>query len=151
MKSFIRSLAALLCSATLVAAAAAPSDAPQRPADDSLYQAFGAQAGLVRLVDDFMLRLLADARMSPFFKDVNATEFKAKLVEQLCEVAGGPCRRNGPNMKQAHDGVDITRSNFSALVEVLQDAMQAQDIPFRVQNRLLALLAPMHRDIVNAP
>jgi hemoglobin len=35
------------------------------------------------------------------------------------------------------------------LVEVLQQAMDAQGIAFGVQNRLLARLAPMHRDIVN--
>ena len=54
-------------------------------------------------------------------------------------------------MKEAHDGMDITRGDFNALVEVLQDAMDAQGIPFRAQNRLLAQLAPMHRDIVNTP
>jgi hemoglobin len=54
-------------------------------------------------------------------------------------------------MKRAHSGMDITKSDFNALVEVLQLTMDAQDIPFRVQNQLLALLAPMHRDIVNTP
>ena len=34
------------------------------------------------------------------------------------------------------------------LVEDLQDAMEAARIPFSTQNQLLALLAPMHRDIV---
>jgi hemoglobin len=29
--------------------------------------------------------------------------------------------------------------------------MDAQGIPFSAQNKLLARLAPMHRDIVNAP
>jgi hemoglobin len=36
-------------------------------------------------------------------------------------------------------------------VEVLQDTMDAQGIPFRDQNRLLARLAPMHREIINTP
>ena len=39
----------------------------------------------------------------------------------------------------------------NALVEVLQDTMDAQGIPFRDQNRLLARLAPMHREIINTP
>jgi hemoglobin len=29
-----------------------------------------------------------------------------------------------------------------------QQAMSAQGVPFATQNRLLALLAPMHRDVV---
>ena len=35
-----------------------------------------------------------------------------------------------------------------ALVEVLQLSMDAQGIPFRAQNQLLAQLAPMHRDTI---
>ena len=122
-----------------------------RPRDDSLYQQLGGQPGLVKLMDDFMQRLLADARMNPFFKDVDQAHVKAQLVDQFCEVAGGPCRLNGPDMKRVHSGVDITRADFNALVEVLQQAMDAQGIAFNAQNRLLAKLAPMHRDIVNVP
>ncbi len=137
----------------LLAAALLSAGAPAQPAaaDDSLYQAFGGQPGLVRLMDDFMARLLADARMRPFFQDADAAALKKQLVLQFCEVSGGPCRRDGPTMKEAHDGMDITRGDFNALVEVLQDAMDAQGVPFRAQNRLLARLAPMHRDIVNTP
>ena len=120
-------------------------------ADDTLYRALGGQPGLVRLMDDFGQRLLADARMKPFFKDVNMPELKDKLAVQVCEIAGGPCRRKGPDMKKAHDGFDITKADFNALVEVLQVSMDAQGMAFSTQTRLLARLAPMHRQIVNAP
>jgi len=119
------------------------------PADDTLYQQFGAQPGLVRLMDDFMVRLLADPRMNPFFKDVDQKHVKEQLVAQFCEVSGGPCKLKGPDMKKVHDGFDIDRASFNALVEVLQQAMDAQGIPFSAQNRMLAQLAPMHRDIIN--
>lgn len=122
---------------------------PKTPADDTLYQAFGGQPGLVKLMDDFMVRLLADKRMNPFFKDADQKHVKEQLVVQFCQVSGGPCRLSGPDMKKAHDGMDITRGDFNALVEVLQQSMDAQGIPFGAQNRLLAQLAPMHRDIVN--
>lgn len=51
-------------------------------------------------------------------------------------------------MKSAHADMDINKGHFNALVEVLQSAMDAQGIPFVQQNRLLALLAPMHRDVI---
>ena len=142
IKTLIAALA--LCGAGF---ATLPASAQSR--DDALYRQLGAQPGLVRLMDDFMQRLLADARMQPFFKDVNQEQVKAQLVLQFCEVSGGPCKREGPDMKRVHDGFDINRGHFNALVEVLQQSMDAQGIPFAVQNRLLAQLAPMHRDIVN--
>lgn len=147
MRPTLRSFRPLLGAGLLAWAALAPAHA----ADDALYQQLGGQPGLVKLMDDFMQRLLADPRMNPFFKDVNQAHVKAQLVDQFCQVAGGPCRLDGPDMKKAHAGLDIDRAAFNALVEVLQQAMAAQGITFSTQNRLLAKLAPMHREIVNVP
>lgn len=128
----------------------AQSDAaPPLPTGDALYRQLGGEPGLVKLMDDFMPRLLADSRMQPFFKDVDQAHVKAQLVAQFCEVSGGPCKLKGPDMKRAHAGFDIDRASFNALVEVLQQTMDAQGVPFGTQNRLLARLAPMHRDIIN--
>jgi hemoglobin len=136
---------------TAVLACASIGAAHAAPADDSLFRELGEKPGLARLMDDFGQRLLADTRMKLFFKDTNMPQLKDKLVEQVCEVSGGPCRREGPDMRRAHDSMDISRGDFNALVEVLQQSMDAQQLPFSVQNRLLARLAPMHRQIVNAP
>jgi hemoglobin len=121
------------------------------PADDSLYREFGGKRGITVLVDDFLRRLLADQRMNPFFKDADQPRFKEQIAIQLCQVSGGPCALEKPDMKKPHSGFDITRGDFNALVEVLQATMDAQGITFASQNRLLAKLAPMHRDIVNTP
>lgn len=149
MRLLTRSRATVL-SATLAAAAAFAQPAATL-SDDTLYQQLGGQAGLVTLMDDFMTRLIADRRMGLFFKDVDHKHVKAQLVAQFCEVSGGPCKLKGPDMKKAHAGIDVTRADFNSLVEVLQQSMDAQGITFGVQNRLLAKLAPMHREIINSP
>ena len=135
----------------LVAALSAGPVFAQPVPNDALYQQLGGQPGLVRLMDDFMARLLADPRMNRFFNEVDQNNLKVQLVAQFCEVSGGPCKRKGPDMKKAHDGFDINKSNFNALVEVLQQSMDAEGIGFGAQNRLLAQLAPMHRVIINSP
>lgn len=127
-----------------LAAAAAP-----RGTDPALYQALGGRYGLERLVDDFMQRLLRDPRMRPFFEDADQPNLKLRLVEQFCVVAGGPCTYGGKDMRKVHEGVDIDKADFNALVEVLQSSMDARAIPFAAQNRLLAKLAPMHREVIN--
>ena len=130
---------------------AGPSSAQTAPQNDLLYQSFGEKPGLTALMDDFMTRLLADPRTGPYFKPANQEHIKEQLVEQFCALSGGPCVYKGADMKTSHAELDIKKSDFNALVEVLQHSMDAQGIPFGVQNRLLAKLAPMHRDIVNAP
>ena len=95
-----------------------------------------------------MVRLLADPRTGPHFKPANQQRVKEQLVDQFCQVMGGPCVYKGADMKSSHSNLDIKKSDFNALVEVLQQTMDAQGIPFREQNKLLALLAPMHRDTI---
>lgn len=131
-------------------ASAAPSSAvPSREPTDALYRELGGEAGLAALVDDFVDRLFADPRIGRFFRDSDPKKVRARLVEQFCELSGGPCRYSGKNMRIAHAGQDITRTDFNALVELLQNSLDARAVPFATQNRLLAHLAPMHRDIVN--
>ena len=121
----------------------------QTPAPgDQLYKAFGEKPGLVVLMDDFMTRLLADPRTGPHFKPANQQRVKEQLVEQFCALGGGPCVYKGADMQSSHANLDIKKSDFHALVEVLQESMDAKGIAFRKQNEMLALLAPMHRDII---
>ena len=116
--------------------------------DDQLYKAFGEKAGLVALMDDFMVRLLADERTGPHFAPANQQRIKEQLVEQLCALGGGPCEYKGADMKSSHANLEIKKSDFHALVEVLQNSMDAKGIAPRKQNEMLALLAPMNRDII---
>lgn len=130
----------------------APSFAQNTPApvlsNAPLYQTFGGKPGLVTLMDDFMVRLLADPRTGPHFKPADQKHVKEQLVDQFCMLTGGPCVYKGADMKSSHSNLDITKSDFNALVEVLQLSMDAQGIPFRDQNKLLSKLAPMHRDVI---
>lgn len=138
MKKYLIALMLAVCGAAMAQTAPA----------GTLYQTFGEKPGLVKLMDDFMVRLLADPRTGPHFKPANQQRVKEQLVDQFCQVMGGPCVYKGADMKSAHANLEIRKSDFNALVEVLQLSMDAQGIPFRAQNQLLARLAPMHRDTI---
>ena len=153
MTRFLLSLAALCAALALPGAhaqAAAPSAAAvPAPVDDALFRALGGQAGIDRIVGDFVPRLVADARTGEFFKKTDQAHLKLMLAQQFCVVSGGGCTYTGLPMKKAHENIDVSKADFNALVEVLQASMSAQDVPFATQNQLLARLAPMHRDTVN--
>ena len=126
---------------------AAMDPAPADPSLRKVLEAFGGEPGLVALMDLFMTKLVADPRTKPFFENSDQASVKKHLVEQFCVILGGPCSYTGRDMRTAHKGFDIDRAQFNALVEDLQQAMGERGIPFRAQNKLLAKLAPMHRDI----
>ncbi|WP_311223538.1 MULTISPECIES: group 1 truncated hemoglobin [unclassified Acidovorax] len=168
---FSSSLSSSLAAALLTASAAAlaqtspPAAAPtlpipggpiaagvRGPAPAGLYQALGEKEGIARLMDDLVERAVKDPRIGAIFqesfKQTKPQALKDSLTAQICLLAGGPCEYDGVDMKSAHAHMKIDKSHFNALVELLQQAMDARNIPFTQQNRLLALLAPMHRDII---
>ncbi len=126
----------------------APNPAPAHPELRPVLEQFGGEAGLTRLMDTFMAGLLADERMGPFFANADQARVKRQLVEQFCVILGGDCTYTGRDMKSSHAGMGVDRADFNRLVEVLQVAMDQHDVPFSAQNKLLAKLAPMHREVV---
>ena len=148
MKKILRSIAATFVIASSLLAAGASFGQQMAPKDDQLYKAFGEKAGLIALMDDFMVRLLADPRTGPHFQPANQQRVKEQLVDQFCALGGGPCVYKGADMKSSHANLEIKKSDFHALVEVLQTSMDARGIAFRKQGEMLALLAPMNRDII---
>lgn len=140
----VRRFASVLCAAVQLAVTliAAPAHA-----DDSLYRTFGGQAGIDKIIDDLAVLEVKDPRTAPYFVNAPMKRIKQKLGEQLCVLLGGPCTYTGRPMKRTHEGENIDRAAFDAVVEELQTAMDMNGVPFSAQNKLLAKLAPMYRDI----
>lgn len=145
--SFILVAISVLLSGAVIVSSVRAQEGAKVTEPDAM-QAFGGKEGLTKIMDDFMIGLLADKRTAAFFKDADQARVKAQLVDQFCEILNGGCVYKGAKMKPMHRELGINRENFNALVEQLQLAMDKHNVPFRAQNKLLAVLAPMHRDIV---
>lgn len=135
-------------SATAANDPTAPNPAPAFPELRPVLDQFGGEAGLTALMETFMTDLVADPRTKPFFANSDQVRVKRQLTEQFCVILGGSCTYTGRDMRSSHAGQNIDRNDFNALVEVLQGSMDKHGIPFRAQNKLLAKLAPMHREVV---
>ncbi|ABI77255.1 protozoan/cyanobacterial globin family protein [Hyphomonas neptunium ATCC 15444] len=116
--------------------------------DEDLYEVFGGEAGVSRIVDDLVERSLNDPRIADIFAASDLVRLRRTLKEQFCFILAGPCDYTGMDMASSHKDHGITNREFNALVENLQHAMNAESVPFRAQNKLLAALAPMQRDVV---
>jgi hemoglobin len=131
--------AVLLCLATL---------APVHAADDSTYQGLGGRQGIKNIVATLVTLVQADPRIRESFSDSDMKHVAMRLEEQFCMLSGGPCKYEGEPMKETHGGLKVTNAQFNALAEDLQIAMERHGVPSSVQNKLVARLAPMQRDIV---
>ena len=125
------------------------ANAGARPlTDPRLLAAFHGREGLDRIASDLVDRSTADRRISEIFKGHDLVRLKRTLAEQLNYLLGGPGDYSGRDMKTTHADLGIQDADFNALVEDLRLAMDKEGVAFAAQNRLLARLAPMHRDVV---
>jgi hemoglobin len=117
-------------------------------AEDTLFADMGGQAGIDKIVDASVDNYLADDRIKAIFDESNIDRLRAEFKVQFCQVAGGGCDYKGHNMAAAHKGLHLTNTDFNAVVEDLQAAMDKAGLPFATQNRFLARLAPMQHQVV---
>lgn len=121
---------------------------PVAPKDDSLYQAVGGKAGIELIVETFIISLADAPAVGNHFLKSDLNRFFEKTTEYICHLSGGPCEYTGDTMARAHAGFAISESEFNQMVELFIDAMEAQNIPYRTQNKLVARLAPLRGDII---
>ncbi len=114
----------------------------------TLYDDLGQKAGIERLVAQAVKVWSTDPRVGPTFEDTNMPRFQRLFVDQICQITGGECHYTGRSMAEAHKGLHLATVQFNAIAEDVQTAMEQLGLPYSVQNRLLAMLAPMHRDVV---
>lgn len=124
--------------------------------EKTLYQRLGGKKAITAVVDEFVSRVAADSRINGFFKDTAAdperlASFKMKLVNQICEASGGPCKYNGKDMKTAHAGMGVSDADFNALAEDLVGALDKLNVGEKEKGELLGALGPMKKDVVERP
>ncbi len=122
--------------------------APVHAADDATYAGLGGQQGIRNIVATLIPLIQADPRIKESFADSDMKHIGMRLEEQFCMLSGGPCEYKGEPMKEVHGGLKVTNAQFNALAEDLQVAMERNGVPSHVQNKLVAKLAPMQREIV---
>ncbi|HUP29705.1 MAG TPA: group 1 truncated hemoglobin [Usitatibacter sp.] len=125
----------------LAGCAAVPANEP------SLYARLGGEPVVKRVVGETIDRASTDPRTSRSFKDVKLQNVKDKIVEQICDLAGGGCKYSGDPMDKVHKGLKNTEAEMALVVQWLRDALERAGVHDREKNELLRLLAPMKRDI----
>lgn len=136
-------VATLICALPLAAALSQPASA-----QDTLYQRLGGQPGVARIAHNSVALFMTDDRIKADFDNINLDRLSTRLADQICELSNGPCVYKGRPMKAAHAGLDVSQAKFNAVAEDVQTTMERIGIPYRIQNQLMARLAPMQRDVV---
>lgn len=122
-------------------------------APDALYLRLGQEDGIESIVDKATVNCLADPRINRYFITTaqarpKLTIYKNHIVDQICQLAGGPCQYKGRSMSSAHSAMKITGVEFNAFLENLVKAMAQKEIATADQEILIGLLGPLRSQIV---
>jgi hemoglobin len=142
-----RKMIGILVVVALVATGCASMDGGMA-AKKPLYDRLGGKGAIQAVVDDFIANVSADARINKRFASADIPRLKTKLVEQICEASGGPCKYTGATMLDAHRGMNITDAEFTALVEDLVKSLDSFKVPSQEKTELLTALGGMKSQIV---
>ncbi|GMU42772.1 MAG: group 1 truncated hemoglobin [Xanthomonadales bacterium] len=132
----------LLCALALLLGACASTR------ERSLYAQLGGRAGIERLVMIAVEKVHDDPRIGELFAQTDLEYLRERLVEQVCQLADGPCEYTGLSMPDTHSGMNLSEREFNWFVEDFEAAMREAGLPLAAQNRLLARLARLRGEII---
>ena len=116
---------------------------------DKMAKAFGGKEGIKRITDNLVVGITSDPRIEEIFKGQDIVRLRRTLFEQFCYILNAGCNYTGRDMRSAHKNLGTQMADLNALVEILQNVMDQENIAFTLQNRFLAKLAPMKDDVVD--
>ena len=119
--------------------------------EKSLYQRLGGYDAIAALTDEFIGRLASDEQEKRFFIGFS-TDSKMRIrqliVDLICKSTGGPCLYSGRDMKTAHAGAGITKSDWDRTLKIFGEVLNKFKVPDKEQQEIAALLTPLEKDIV---
>ena len=148
----------LLCGAIAAPLAAAPQTptpktaGAQAPAKKTLYERLGGYDGIAKIVDAFPPHLLgSDPKIPPMFTglaDTSKMRNRQLIVDQLCNLTGGPCLYIGRSMEASHQGLEITEEMWKAQMKGWADTMDEVKLKDPEKTELLAVIDKLKDGIV---
>jgi hemoglobin len=122
----------------------------------SLYDRLGGIYSIATVVDDFIDRIMVDARLNvnPRVDEAHhrvlPPGFKYLVTEMLAEAAGGPQHYTGRAMEASHRELQITPAEWRAFMEDLNDTLDKFDVPQQERSEVVAIVESTRDDIVVA-
>ncbi len=127
-----------------------PTPTPQ----PSLYERLGGIYSIAVVVDNFIDRVMADARLNanPAVHEahhkVPPAGFKYLVTEMVGWAAGGPQKYSGRSMRESHKHLNITPKEWDAFMDDFQQTLDKFKVPAVEQAELKAIVNSTYGDIV---
>ena len=119
--------------------------------EQTLYDHLGGHDGIRAVVDDFYDRLVADEEIGPFFEGSDMELLRRTQTDFLCEAAGGPETYDAAPIREAHLHVPFTPEHIQRAVELLEESLDAFDVPEEDAQKVVNAVAAYEADLLADP
>ena len=144
-------LGAALVVPFLLGSSVAPA---QEAGAKSLYQRVGGYDVIASVVDDFLNQLGADPAFKRFGQGRSMNSLgraRQLIVDQVCNLSGGPCLYIGRDMKPSHGGLAITDAEWESSGQKLLNSLKKFKVSEPDQKEFMAMIEKLRPDIVEPP
>jgi len=117
----------------------------------TLYERLGGHDGIRAVVDDFYDRLVADEEIGPFFEGSDMELLRRTQTDFLCAAAGGPETYDAAPIREAHLHVPFTPEHIQRAVELLEESLDAFDVPEEDAQKVVNAVAAYEADLLADP
>jgi hemoglobin len=123
----------------------------------TLYDRLGGVYNIATVIDDFIDRVMTDARLNanPRVDEahhrVSPAGFKYYVTEMLCEAAGGPQTYSGRTMGDSHRHLMITDQEWVSFMDDLQRTLDKYEVPQPEQDEVISIVESTKEAIVTTP
>jgi hemoglobin len=119
----------------------------------TLYQRLGGYDIIAAVIDDMFVALRADPAFARFGagRSIDShNRARQLLVDQVCQLSGGPCIYIGRDMKTSHIGLGITATEWTANMKHAEAALMKNDVKGTERAEFLSLFENYRDEIVES-
>jgi hemoglobin len=121
--------------------------------EQTLYRRLGGYDVIAAVVDDMFAALRADPAFARFGagRSIDShNRARQLLVDQMCELSGGPCVYIGRDMTTSHRGLGISAAEWTANMKHAEAALLAHHIAEAERAEFLGLFERYRHEIVES-
>jgi hemoglobin len=121
--------------------------------EQTLYRRLGGYDVIAAVIDDLLAALRADPAFARFGagRSIDShTRARQLLVDQICELSGGPCVYIGRDMKTPHRGLGITAAEWTGNMKYAEAALLAHRVADAERAEFLGLFERYRDEIVES-
>ncbi|MDH5433914.1 MAG: group 1 truncated hemoglobin [Gammaproteobacteria bacterium] len=114
----------------------------------SLYERLGGTEGITAIADTLVENHLANPLVAPRFAQADKATLKNGAATFFITGTGGPNVYKGKDMVATHKGMNISGSEFLAVLDDAMGALEANNIGQREKEEVLYVLYSMRGEVL---